>query len=116
MIESNGGGLSHFEIGVSDVEKAKSFFGKLHGWQFDEMPDGAAIDTPTSRGGLHGKDPDNCIVAYFAVADIGKAVRMVRELGGEAGDPGDEEPGWGRFSQCRDNQGVRFGLHQPPKQ
>ncbi|MGC7323044.1 VOC family protein, partial [Mycobacteroides abscessus subsp. massiliense] len=50
---------------------------------------------------------------FFGVADIDAAVMTVRELGGEAEDPGPEEPGFGRFTFCRDDQGVRFGLHQP---
>jgi predicted enzyme related to lactoylglutathione lyase len=37
----------------------------------------------------------------------------VRELGGKAADPGPAEAAFGRFAQCEDPQGVRFGLHQP---
>lgn len=37
----------------------------------------------------------------------------MRELGGTASDPGANEAGFGRFSQCIDPQGVRFGLHEP---
>jgi predicted enzyme related to lactoylglutathione lyase len=37
-----------------------------------------------------------------------------REAGGEADPPAPEEPGFGRFSNCRDPQGIRFGLHQKP--
>jgi predicted enzyme related to lactoylglutathione lyase len=34
------------------------------------------------------------------------------ELEGHTDDPPETE--WGRFALCRDNQGSRFGLHQPP--
>jgi predicted enzyme related to lactoylglutathione lyase len=37
---------------------------------------------------------------------------LVREAGGQADPPAPEEPGFGRFSNCRDPQGIRFGLHQ----
>jgi predicted enzyme related to lactoylglutathione lyase len=49
---------------------------------------------------------------YFSVDDIDAAVREVRALGGSADDACPEEPGFGRFSACTDDQGVRFGLHQ----
>jgi predicted enzyme related to lactoylglutathione lyase len=52
------------------------------------------------------------VVVYFRVDDIEAAVRRVRELGGEADDPGLAETG-GRFVSCRDDQGLAFGLHQP---
>jgi predicted enzyme related to lactoylglutathione lyase len=51
------------------------------------------------------------VVVYFRVDDIEAAVRRVRELGGEADDPGPAETG-GRFASCRDDQGLAFGLHQ----
>ncbi len=103
-----------FEIGVSDAKRAKSFYAKLFDWTFHPMGDGdeAWIETPTTRGGLHDNDPESRIEIYFAVPDIDLAVATVRELGGHADDPGPEEPDFGRFASCRDDQGVRFGLHQ----
>jgi predicted enzyme related to lactoylglutathione lyase len=103
---------SHFEMGVRDASKAKAFYGELFGWSFQTTTgQNAWIETSGVRGGLHDGDDAN-IVVYFNVADIEAAVRRVRELGGEAEDPGSSEEG-GRFSSCRDNQGVVFGLHQP---
>jgi predicted enzyme related to lactoylglutathione lyase len=64
---------------------------------------------------VHPQDPDACVVVYFAVADIKAAAAKVNELGGQAGTPGDEQPGFGRFLECRDDQGVRFGLRQLPR-
>lgn len=49
---------------------------------------------------------------YFAVDDIEAAVRRVRELGGEAPEPDPRPDEGGRFVRCRDDQGVRFGLHE----
>ena len=46
----------------------------------------------------------------------------VRELGGDLGDyaSADEETAdtvarFGRFVTCKDDQGSRFGLHEPPR-
>jgi hypothetical protein len=57
-----------------------------------------------------GNDPDPGICVFFGVPDLEKAIAKVKELGGEAGEPTDE-PGFGRFSFCKDPQGIRFGLH-----
>jgi predicted enzyme related to lactoylglutathione lyase len=76
--------------------------------------DQAWVETPTIRGGLHDEDQERRIDIFFAVPDIAAAVAAVRALGGKADDPGPEEPNFGRFAFCQDDQGVRFGLHQPP--
>ena len=107
------GSPSHFEIGVPNARRAKTFYGELLGWSFDATTgDNAWIETDDVRGGLHDNDDAANIVVYFRVLDIEAAVRRVRELGGEADDPGPEGEG-GRFVSCRDDQGVQFGLHQP---
>jgi predicted enzyme related to lactoylglutathione lyase len=104
-----------FEIGVPDANRAKTFYGQLLGWTFHPMGGGdqAWVETPTIRGGLHDEDQECRIDVFFAVPDIDSAVATVRKLGGQADDPGPAEAGFGRFAFCRDDQGVRFGLHQP---
>jgi uncharacterized protein len=107
------GEIGFFEIGVPDAARAKAFYGAVLDWTFHPMGDGdqAWIETPNGRGGLHDGDAERNIVLYFAVADIDAAVGAARAAGGAADDPVDEA-GFGRFSACRDDQGVRFGLHQ----
>jgi predicted enzyme related to lactoylglutathione lyase len=104
---------SFFEIGVPDAKRARAFYTELLSWTFHPMAgDQGWLETPTIRGGLHDDDPTAQIMVFFAVADLDAAVATVRRLGGEADDPGPEEPGFGRFAACRDDQGVAFGLHQ----
>jgi uncharacterized protein len=105
-----------FEIGVPNGKRAKAFYGQLFQWTFHPMGGGdqAWIETPTIRGGLHDDDPECRIEIFFSVPDIDAAVVAVGKLGGHADDPGPAEPGFGRFAFCRDDQGARFGLHQPP--
>ena len=88
---------------------------KLLGWTAHPMGDRgqAWLETGGLRGGTdHDEDDDRRIDIFFGVTDIGATVATVRELGGEAEDPGPAVPGFGRFAYCRDDQGVRFGLHQ----
>jgi len=45
------------------------------------------------------------------VSHLEAAAARVRAAGGEADEPTDE-PGFGRFVNCRDPGGIRFGLDQ----
>ncbi|HLN04596.1 MAG TPA: VOC family protein [Bryobacteraceae bacterium] len=107
--------LSYVEIGAGDAGKARAFLGQLFGWDFHLMGGGPEgwFQTPSIKVGVHGNDPTPGILVFFSVPDLEQAIAQVRELGGEADEPGPEEPGFGRFSTCRDPQGIRFGLHRP---
>ena len=110
------GDISFFELGVPDVDRARTFWSSLVGWEFP--PTGVAgqvsVSTPSGVGGVHGDDAGAELISYVEVDDIDAAVARVRELGGTAEDARMEEPGFGRFTQAVDDQGVAFGLHQPP--
>jgi predicted enzyme related to lactoylglutathione lyase len=106
---------SWFEMGVPDGAKAQAFWGALLPIRFRSMGgDNAVMETTGLTGGLHDNDPDAEVRLYFAVDDIDAAVARVRELGGTADDPGPAQEAFGRFASCVDDQGVRFGLRQPP--
>lgn len=109
------GELSYIEIGTGDARVTSRFLADLFGWSFHAMGDGGDgwFDAPSLKAGLHGNDPDHGVVVYFRVPDLEAAIAKVRELGGEAEDRIAEEEGFGRFCNCRDPQGLRFGLHQP---
>jgi predicted enzyme related to lactoylglutathione lyase len=114
------GELAFFEIGVADADKGRRFYQALFRWSFAPGPtDGFEITTPTIPGGMHGDDAGASPYLFFQVADMDAALSLVRELGGEVEDTdveGDEDAiaRFGRFRLCRDDQGSRFGLHQPP--
>jgi len=105
--------VSFIEFGAEDAGKSRAFLGQLFGWDFHVMGAGPEgwFQMPSMRAGLHGNDPAPGILVFFSVDDLEQAMAKVRELGGEAGEAS-EEPGFGRFSMCRDPQGMRFGLHR----
>src|SRR4051794_39016744 len=102
------------EIGVPDGTRARNFFVALLGWQATPMStDNYLLQTPTIPVGVHTHDEDRAMLVFFSVPDLDSAMKRVVELGGAADEPrsGGE---LGRFAICRDDQGLRFGLHQPP--
>ncbi|WP_250123203.1 VOC family protein [Chroococcidiopsis sp. CCMEE 29] len=109
--------VSYLEIGAQDAGAARVFFEQLFSWNFYPMGnDGEGwFQTPSVKVGLHGNDPEPQFFIFFNVSDLMAAVARVKELGGETEQLGPDEPGFGRFCACRDPQGIRFGLHQPPE-
>ena len=103
---------SYIEIGAPNDEPVKKFFGELFDWPYTPMENGGWFDTGSVRAGVHGGDPIPGIVVYFEVKDIEAAVKRVIALGGQSDEPSPNEPGFGRFANCVDPQGIKFGLRQ----
>lgn len=115
------GELAFFEIGVEDTERGRRFYEALFDrWRFEPGPSGGfVIGAPNVRGGMHGGDSGAAPSVFFRVNDMEAALSRVRELGGQVEEmdiEGDEQSiaRFGRFKLCRDDQGSRFGLHEPP--
>ena len=111
------GAPSFIELGVPAGSRARRFYEQLFGWTMRDMGnDGFLAETGSSMQiGIHPGDADAVFVIYFLVDDIDAAVERVRAAGGKADEPGPEQAGFGRFVECRDDQGVRFGLRQLPR-
>ncbi|WP_121971632.1 VOC family protein [Leptolyngbya sp. BC1307] len=111
------GEVSYLEIGAEDAAVSRTFFEQLFGWSFHPMGsnDEGWFQTPSIKAGLHGNDSEPQFSIFFDVPDLMTAISKVKELGGKVDEPGPEEPSFGQFCSCQDPQGVRFGLHQLPK-
>jgi uncharacterized protein len=107
---------SYIEIGTADSTKSSAFFKSIFEWSYTPMgSEGGWFQTPTMKAGLHGNDPTPQLYVYFAVPDLAAAIIRVRDAGGQAEEPGPDEPGFGRFCNCKDPTGLAFGLHQLQK-
>lgn len=104
---------SYIELGVPDADRAVTFYSAVLGWAVDPSAGMTQINTPTLSIGVHGGDPAAHFEVLFAVPDIDAALTAVTTAGGEVVSPVTESPGFGRWAECRDDQGVRFGLRQP---
>ena len=106
---------TYLEIGTRDPAASAAFFKAVFDWSYTPMgADDGWFQTPTVRAGLHRNDPAPQVYVYVSVPDLMAAIEKVRAAGGHADEPGPEEPGFGRFCNCKDPGGVAFGLHQMP--
>jgi uncharacterized protein len=109
-----------FELWVTDVERAKAFYGGLFGWTFQPMadyhPDYWLIDAGDGRGTIGALWPtdvepaDAGSVVYVAVTDLAETIGRAQRLGGglvrEPTDVGDGTS----FALIHDLNGVLLGL------
>jgi predicted enzyme related to lactoylglutathione lyase len=110
------GQVVHLEIPADDTAKALAFWGSLFGWQFEAFP--GPFEYHMTRigdqtgGAITNMEPGKRGTrVYFDVDEINAGAARVRELGGEATEPG-SVPGMGWFAVCKDNEGNEFGLWQ----
>jgi predicted enzyme related to lactoylglutathione lyase len=111
------GQLVHFELPVTDSQRALGFWKSLFGWKFQDW------DGPVEYHMLSGNEPGGAIypdeerggsgpIIYFGTSDIDQAISRARELGGAAEDK-QPIPGIGWFARCTDTEGNAFSLFQP---
>ncbi|MBL7129675.1 MAG: VOC family protein [Ignavibacteria bacterium] len=88
--------IGWFEIYVSDIEKAKDFYGDLFEWQFKLLegfePEYTTIFTgEDSVGGgfmkSSSKQEGQSVVIYIDVEDVAKSLKKVEEKGGKIEKP-----------------------------
>ena len=106
--------LVHIELPAKDTERARAFWGRLAGrefqgyeggpeyWMFQGEPGGAIYPTEHDVNGP---------LIYFGSDDIDADITAVRELGGEAEDK-QPIPGVGWFARCEDTEGNHFSIFQ----
>lgn len=114
------------ELNTRDVEAAKSYYGKICGWDFETMPmDNGSDYIVAMQGGkpvagvfslnempeLEGVPPH--WFTYLAVDDLDAAVAETEAAGGQVHRPPFEVPGTGRIAILRDPSGAMVGLMTP---
>ncbi|HEX4109560.1 MAG TPA: VOC family protein [Solirubrobacteraceae bacterium] len=110
------GEIVHVEIPADDTAQGRAFWGSLFGLQFQGFPGPFEYHTTQisehTGGAITDMEPGkHGLRVYFDVDDINAGAARVRELGGEANEPG-PIPGMGWFAVCQDPHGNDFGLWQ----
>jgi predicted enzyme related to lactoylglutathione lyase len=113
------GDVGYFSLWVPDVDRAAAFYGAVLGWTYGDRRPGALAIAGSSPRAIVALDapgmeywPERRAGGFVSrgVADIDVAVARVRAAGGRASDP--IETPHGRSSDCADDQGTPFSLHE----
>jgi predicted enzyme related to lactoylglutathione lyase len=112
---SNGrrpGDFAYLSLGVSAIDRAEDFYGRLLGWTFSagSTEHGRQISGVNPMAGLSQGGQLGVMPAY-RVDDIALTAATVRGLGGTAGAV-DERPYGLAIDHCTDDQGGVFSLLQ----
>ena len=110
-----------FDIPADDLDRAKSFYGKLFGWKITEFPgmpggrkyfhiDTGGPDASPDGGMLARNYPGEPITNYIIVPSVTKAAAKVQKLGGKICRPKTAVPQMGYFVFCEDTEGNMFAL------
>ncbi|WP_197089186.1 VOC family protein [Puniceibacterium sp. IMCC21224] len=118
--------MTRFEIHVTDMSKAMTFYSQLFGWTFHPMAGaeaveyhritGAAIDGGMMRrmaGSAGVGAPVRGAMLTFPVADVDVAYAWALANGGAEALPPTDYPGMARIAYCEDGQGNIVGLSGP---
>jgi hypothetical protein len=111
----------HVELSTTDVGKAKAFYGKLFGWELEDVPMGTdtytMIGVGEGTGGGMMKHPmpgaPSAWLAYVRVDDIAAATQKAKSLGATVVKDVTEVMGAGHFSIISDPTGAMLGLWKP---
>ena len=112
------GALCWNELVTADVERAKSFFGELLGWEYetDDSSYASIVNAGRHNGGMRAQTerergtPPSWL-PYFTVESADEAARQAEQLGGRTLLP-KTEIHIGRFAVIADRQGAAFAVFE----
>jgi predicted enzyme related to lactoylglutathione lyase len=114
------GAISWSELMTSDVTAAKSFYQKLFGWVFDDMPmEKMTYSVVKVNGegtaGIMPMPPDAGPMPpawglYVTVDDVDATVEKAVSMGGKICMPPCDIPGVGRICAMQDPQGAHISI------
>ncbi len=108
------GAMAWNELSTRDPQKARDFYGKLLGWEFN-TDDATGYNYILNNGRMNGGilpmdesygDMPPVWTTYFSVANIDEAIAKVEANGGKIMIPKTEAPGVGHFSVINDPAGA----------
>jgi predicted enzyme related to lactoylglutathione lyase len=115
---NDSGALCWNELATSDVERAKSFFGELLGWEYETDESGyvSVKNAGSLNGGMREQTEQERHVPptwlpYFTVDSADESARQAVQLGGRGLLPTAEWPR-GRYAVIADPQGAAFAVFE----
>ncbi|MBY0095746.1 VOC family protein [Mesobacillus maritimus] len=125
------GRLLHFEIHVDDMDRAKTFYGEVFGWKYEDysefagMPYFGAVTGDDKEPGINGAlmkrqgprpQPGQALNGYactMGVEDYDSTEAKILANGGQVALPKYALPGMAWQGYYIDPEGNIFGIHQP---
>lgn len=125
------GKVVHFEVHVDDMERAKTFYGEVFGWTFEDwseyagMPYFGAVTGDADAMGINGAlvqrrgpapqsgQPVNGFACTMGVADYDAVEAKILSLGGKVALPKYALPGMAWQGYYLDTENNVIGIHQP---
>jgi predicted enzyme related to lactoylglutathione lyase len=109
--------IAHAEIPVIDLDKAKSFYEQLFGWDFRPFGNGYLLFNNHQGITLGLKKVDtihngNTTIFHISVYDIDKFLAKAKELGGKEVRGKTIIPAMGYYALIADPDGNTVGLYQ----
>ncbi|GAP54610.1 glyoxalase/Bleomycin resistance protein/dioxygenase [Arthrobacter sp. Hiyo6] len=107
--------VNYFEVGSTDPEAARSFYGPLFGWTFGEPSPVGYRMVNGDKGGLWDTTSvggKSWAIFYVQVDDVKAAIAQAESLGASVAVPFVDN-GTIEFAHLLDPQGSRFGVWRP---
>ena len=114
------GAISWSELLTSDVAAAKTYYQKLFGWTFEDMPVEETTYSVVQAngeqvGGIMPMPPDAGEMPpawglYVTVDDVDATAKLAESLGGKICMPPKDVPEVGRFCVIQDPQGAFISI------
>lgn len=121
----------HFEIQADDIERARTFYAAVFGWEFQDYghfsgsPYWGILTGPEDQPGINGgllprpteRPPGgqgtNAFVCTVGVDDYDETERRILDAGGQVAMPKTALVGMAWQGYYVDPEGNTFGVHQP---
>ena len=113
--------VMHFEIPADNIDRAKSFYSKLFGWEIQEIPgmDYWIITTSGEKavggGMMKRQNSQQQIINYIDVPSIDNYVAEIQKMGGKIILPKTAVPEMGYFAIYLDTEKNTFGIWEDNK-
>ena len=110
------GDIVYFELPADDPARAKKFYKKLFGWEFEKIPKGDYWMITTGGedalyGGLMKREkPNQSVVNYVDVESVEKCRADIEKAGGKILVPKTPIKGWGYFAVFQDTENNVLGI------
>ena len=114
------GTITHIEFPADDVERARSFYNAVAGWELGEtegFPGYFMFRSEEGHGGGLGKRNESVggvVRVYITVDKLEDAIAAAEQHGGSVVQPATEIAGMGRYAAVNDSEGNEIGLWEDP--